>query len=361
MTTVAARTAACPAPAATPISHSRQSRPAARCSLRFPGAKSGAEHSLSAQLAAPLRQQSCAQARAAASRGAVTVVAMADSAKKVPILINGAPGKMGRAVAQAAISAGVPIVPFGLTGPGLPKERLTYNDDASLYVDVFPADERDAVLAEARKEHPDLIVVDYTLPAAVNSNAEWYIKNRVPFVMGTTGGDRAKLAADVEASKLWAVIAPQMGKQVVAFLAALESLAEQCPGAYAGYKLTVVESHQSTKVDTSGTAKEAVRCFQKLGVDYDVSKIEMVRDPSEQMARMGVPENYLNGHAFHTYHLDSPDNTVSFEFQHNVCGRSIYADGAIDAVLFLAQKIKEGDTSKTLFNMIDVLKAGNMR
>ncbi|CAI5505414.1 unnamed protein product [Closterium sp. Naga37s-1] len=275
--------------------------------------------------------------------------------------INGAPGKMGRAVAQSAIAADVPIVPFGLTGPGLPKERLTYNDDASVFVDVFPSNERDAVLAEARKEYPDLIVVDYTLPAAVNSNAEWYIANRVPFVMGTTGGDRAKLAADVEASRLHAVIAPQMGKQVVAFLAALETLAEQCPGAYAGYKLKVVESHQSSKVDTSGTAKEAVRCFQKLGVEYDVSMIEMVRDPSEQMARMGVPENYLNGHAFHTYHLDSPDNTVSFEFQHNVCGRSIYADGAIDAVLFLAQKIKEGDTSKTLFNMIDVLKAGSMR
>jgi hypothetical protein len=30
---------------------------------------------------------------------------------------------------------------------------------------------------------------------------------------------------------------------------------------------------------------------------------------------------------------------VSFEFQHNVCGRSIYAEGTIDAVLFLAKKV----------------------
>lgn len=30
---------------------------------------------------------------------------------------------------------------------------------------------------------------------------------------------------------------------------------------------------------------------------------------------------------------------VSFEFQHNVCGRSIYAEGAIDAVIFLANKV----------------------
>eukprot|EP00475_Leptophrys_vorax_P041262 TRINITY_DN77829_c0_g1_i1.p1 TRINITY_DN77829_c0_g1~~TRINITY_DN77829_c0_g1_i1.p1 ORF type:complete len:352 (-),score=2.51 TRINITY_DN77829_c0_g1_i1:228-1283(-) len=318
-----------------------------------------AAHSLVGSLAARLRARvpsgKVSRRAASSSRGAVMTMASAG----VPILINGAPGKMGRAVAEAAIRAGVPLVPFGLTGPGFPRERLDYGN--GIFIDVFPADERDAVLAEARAQHPDLVVVDYTLPAAVNDNAAWYIANRVPFVMGTTGGDRAKLTADVEASKLPAVISAQMGKQVVAFLAALETLAEQCPGAFAGYTLKVVESHQSSKVDTSGTAKEAVHCFQNLGVTFEVDQIEKVRDPSEQMSRMGVPENYLSGHAFHTYHLDSPDNTVSFEFQHNVCGRSIYADGAIDAVLFLASKIKSGDTSKTLFNMIDVLKAGSMR
>lgn len=45
-------------------------------------------------------------------------------------------------------------------------------------------------------------------------NAEWYCKRRQPFVMGTTGGDRAKLMQDVEESKVYSVIAAQMGKQV---------------------------------------------------------------------------------------------------------------------------------------------------
>jgi 4-hydroxy-tetrahydrodipicolinate reductase len=31
---------------------------------------------------------------------------------------------------------------------------------------------------------------------------------------------------------------------------------------------------------------------------------------------------------------------VVFEFQHNVCGRSIYAQGTVDAVLFLAKKVR---------------------
>lgn len=86
----------------------------------------------------------------------------------------------------------------------------------------------------------------------------------------------------------------------------------------------------------------------------------MIRDPKEQVELVGVPEEYLSGHAFHLYYLSSPDKTVSFEFQHNVCGRSIYAEGTVDAVLFLAKKI-QSKADKRIYNMIDVLREGNMR
>lgn len=55
---------------------------------------------------------------------------------------------------------------------------------------------------------------------------------------------------------------------MVAFQATMELMAEQFPGAFAGYKLEVVESHQRTKADTSGTAKAVVASFQKLGLDF---------------------------------------------------------------------------------------------
>jgi hypothetical protein len=48
-------------------------------------------------------------------------------------------------------------------------------------------------------------------------------------VMGTTGGDRNKLVKDVEASGVYAVIAPQMGKQVgVVMMILLVSDAIRC-------------------------------------------------------------------------------------------------------------------------------------
>lgn len=35
--------------------------------------------------------------------------------------------------------------------------------------------------------------------------------------------------------------------------------------------------------------------------------------------------------------------SVEFQFRHNVCGRSIYAEGTADALVFLAQ-VRQADT-----------------
>ena len=86
--------------------------------------------------------------------------------------------------------------------------------------------------------------------------------------MGTTGGDRDALIRDVKDSGVYAVIAPNMGKQIVAFQTMMETMAEKFPGCFSGYTLKVVESHQRSKVDTSGTAKAVVGSFQKMGLDF---------------------------------------------------------------------------------------------
>jgi 4-hydroxy-tetrahydrodipicolinate reductase len=51
---------------------------------------------------------------------------------------------------------------------------------------------------------------------------------------------------------------------------------------------------------------------------------------------------------------------VTLEFKHNVCGREVYAEGTVDAAIFLSRKVAEGSQQR-LFSMIDVLAAGAMR
>jgi 4-hydroxy-tetrahydrodipicolinate reductase len=159
----------------------------------------------------------------------------------------------------------------------------------------------------------------------------------------------------VESSAIAAVIAPNMAKQIVGFQAMMEYAADNFPDLFKGYSLEIKESHQQGKADTSGTAKAMVGYFNRLGLSYSADEIIRMRDPEVQKSQWGIPQEYLSGHGWHTYSLVSEDQTVQFEFTHNVNGREIYVRGTVDAILYLSEKVQAGARGK-IFTMIDVLK-----
>ena len=173
--------------------------------------------------------------------------------------------------------------------------------------------------------------------------------------MGTTGGDRARLEEIVRGSSICAVIAPNMAKQIVGFQAMMDYAAQTFPDLFKGYTLAIKESHQKGKADTSGTAKAMVRYFNRMGLQFEEDQIVKVRDPEIQATQWKIPANYITGHGWHTYTLTSGDETVRFEFSHNVNGRDVYAHGTLDALLYLSAKLSAGARGQA-YNMIDVLK-----
>ncbi|MDI6796663.1 MAG: dihydrodipicolinate reductase [Desulfatibacillaceae bacterium] len=272
--------------------------------------------------------------------------------KKIPILIAGMPGNMGRIIAGLALDDNrFFVVGASLTGPEISEQTCKVKEKE---FELVSPKSHFEFLTRIKKEHPGLIVVDYTHPSAVNANASLYCRAGTPFVMGTTGGDRQALVTLVEQSGGIAVIAPNMAKQIVAFTAMMEYAASSFPGLFDGWTLDVQESHQQGKADTSGTAKAIVGCFTKMGVDFDIADIRMLRDPVEQKA-LGVPEQFLSGHGWHTYRIFSPDRTLSLTFGHNVNGRAVYYPGTADAIVFLDKKIAKGVLGQA-FSMVDVLK-----
>ena len=273
----------------------------------------------------------------------------------IQVMVNGLPGKVA-AVVAGHISADnrFELMPFSLTGPEIEESVV---EVGTVSVRLIQPDKRDHELAGILKTYGAFISVDYTHPAAVNSNAMFYCQNNLPFVMGTTGGDREALLKIVEDSRVAAVIAPNMAKQIVGFQAMMEWAAENFPGLFKGYTLEINESHQKGKADTSGTAKAMAGYFNKLGMPFSVDEIRKERDPEKQQAIWGIPEEHLTGHGWHTYTLISDDRTVKFQFTHNVNGREIYANGTIDAILFLNEQLKQGVSGRA-FSMIEVLKAG---
>ncbi len=273
----------------------------------------------------------------------------------VPVLLSGIPGKTAVTIGHyLAADARFRLLSEALTGPEITAARFA---DKDLTFALLAPKDRKTYITKLQQTYPDLIVVDFTHPSAVNANAGFFCQQQLPFVMGTTGGDRDQLHQVVAASGIAAVIAPNMARPIVGFQAMLEYAAQNFPGLFQDYHITIKESHQQGKADTSGTAKAAVACFQQMGLNCTAADIIKVRDPHIQATEWGIPPEHLAGHGWHTYTLVSPDQTVRLEFTHNINGRDVYADGTAQAVLFLARQIKMGARGR-VFSMIDVLKAG---
>ncbi|MDY6822854.1 MAG: dihydrodipicolinate reductase [Thermodesulfobacteriota bacterium] len=272
---------------------------------------------------------------------------------RLKLMINGLPGNVAMIIAgHAAKDERFELLPWSLTGPEIEQETA---DVDGTPVSLIRPDDRNTVIQEIIGKHGRFISVDYTHPTAVDANARFYCDNHLPFVMGTTGGDRNALTDTVTESETCAVIAPNMAKQIVGFQAMMAYAAENFPGLFKGYEMIVRESHQQGKADTSGTAKAIVQYFNKLGVDFSEADIIKERNPVVQETELGVPRQHLGGHGWHTYTLVSPDGSAKFEFTHNINGRDIYAEGTLDAVRYLAGKIDQGHTGR-VYSMIDVLR-----
>jgi 4-hydroxy-tetrahydrodipicolinate reductase len=273
--------------------------------------------------------------------------------KPIAVMVNGLPGKVSAEICEhILIDARFRLIKFSLTGPEIEKNECTIGSSAIRL--IHPRFREEAISDLIKMEGP-FISIDFTHPSAVTPNAEFYCANKLPFVMGTTGGDRQKLLETVTHSDICAVIAPNMAKQIVGFQAMMAYAAENFPDLFQGYTLEIRESHQKGKADTSGTAKSMIGYFNKLGIPFTADQIQMERDPVAQKTRWGIPQEYLEGHGWHTYTLSSPDKSVRFQFTHNVNGRAIYAHGTVDAVLFLQGRLDEG-AKGVVYSMIDVLK-----
>ena len=275
---------------------------------------------------------------------------------KVTIILSGAPGRMcgeiARLLMEPAWRARFDVAPvcFGSAARRGTRLELAPGLHASCeslaYLDSFLASH----------QSDNAVAVDYSSPDAALENVSAFASVGLPFVMGTTGFDRARAEALVRSSNASAVIAPNMAAPIVALQEALRHVAEVYPNALAGHRLDVWESHQAAKKDVSGTARALIPHFQRLGLVGDESAIASIRDPARQR-ELGVPQDALGGHGWHHYEGTSATGDVTLTLGHRVNGRRVYAEGTLRAVEFLWQETESGSRGE-VFSMADVLRAG---
>ena len=80
--------------------------------------------------------------------------------------------QMGHATAEAVVRAGLTLVPYTFTGRS---EAVAVGNVGvcGVPVELVTAEERQDALNSIKGDYPDLVVVDYTLPSAVNGMSGW--------------------------------------------------------------------------------------------------------------------------------------------------------------------------------------------
>lgn len=262
------------------------------------------------------------------------------SGAQASILVVGLPGKMATLVVEGLVhSPELQLLPYAITSA---REKQPFQEIAGQRIPLLNYCPLDQV--------PGTIAVDFTTSGSSTVNVINYTQLGIPFVMGTTGGNRQEMEHMVRNSKISAVIAPNMAISVVEIQDELDRLFQTSPDCFDGWHMTISESHQASKRDVSGTAIAFRSQLEKLGAVME-EEIESVRSP-ERQRELGIRN--VDGHAYHWIVLTSPGGDTK-EYRTQIEGRQSYVEGTLMAIRFLERRIKGGSHGE-VFTMSDVLK-----
>jgi hypothetical protein len=135
--------------------------------------------------------------------------------------------------------------------------------------------------------------------------------NNVPFILLSTDVKIPKNSSHITTSV-------NTSKEVLNFMEAACTFAAKTPYV----KVSILESHQTSKKDISGTAWLLAKQLGKMS-----KIITSIRDVKTQM-KLGIPKEHLAGHAYHKVTFEHEGVTTSFEVL--VLGRETYARGAVE-------------------------------
>ncbi len=263
---------------------------------------------------------------------------------QLKIAIAGANGRMGRMLVEAIAQAPDAVLAGALDVAG----STAIGMDAGAFSGQLAgvAIQSDLALGLADADY----LIDFTRPEGTLAHLAYCAEHGIKVIIGTTGFDAAgKAAIAAYAEKTAIVFAPNMSVGVNVTLKLLEMAAKSLSE---GYDIEIIEAHHRHKVDApSGTAlKMGEVIADALGRDlkecavYGREGVTGERDPST-IGFATIRGGDIVG-----------DHTVLFagtgeriEISHKSSSRVSYAQGALRAARFLADK------PTGLYDMQDVL------
>ena len=234
------------------------------------------------------------------------------------IILSGASGHMGRAVAEQAKAEGIEVL-FGVDAAGGTAEFPIY-----------------ASFAEAPAVQ-DAVVIDFSRPDALEGMLSYAESNRLPVVLATTGYTAEQEARVDEAAKVIPVFRSANMSVGVALLRHLCQEAARVLGE--SFDVEIVEAHHNRKVDApSGTALAIADSINDVLTErkeyiYDRHAVRKKRSKNE-IGIHAVRGGTIVGE--HEVIFAGKDEVI--ELKHQAMSKEIFAVGAVAAAKYLIGK-----------------------
>jgi len=233
------------------------------------------------------------------------------------ILISGASGKMGHAVA-AAISG---------------REDCTVCAGVDLYTKQygeFPIYENFAAL----EEKPD-VIIDFSNPAVLDSLLEYCLTNGVPAVLATTGYSEEQIAKIRKAAESIPVFFSFNMSLGINLLVQLAKKATSILGGQ--FDIEIVEKHHNQKIDApSGTALMIADAINDtLNNEYHYVYDRHSKRAKREKTEIGL--HAIRGGTIvgeHDIIFAGHDEVITLS--HSAASKEVFAVGAVNAAVFLA-------------------------
>lgn len=190
----------------------------------------------------------------------------------IPVVVNGAAGKMGREVIKAV--AGSPDVTLFAA---VDRNPQVVGQDVGELVGIEPlevpiADDLEGILAAAAQEKVLGAMVDFTHPSSVYENIRTAIAYGIHPVVGTTGlspQQIEELAEFADKASTGCVIVPNFSIGMVLLQEAAIRASQYFD------HVEIIELHHNQKADApSGTALQTAQMLAELGKTYNPAQVE---------------------------------------------------------------------------------------
>ena len=243
------------------------------------------------------------------------------------LILNGALGRMGRAVAALAVDRGHEIV----AGVDVAMGEAAF----PVYTDWANCPQADAV-------------IDFSNPAALEAELAYVTAHNLPLVLCTTGLSDDQLAAVNKAATIVPVFFSSNMSLGVAVLSALTKKAAAVLGDT--FDIEIVEMHHNQKLDApSGTALMLADAA-KAGLSYEPEYTYDRHSRRQKRDKKEIGIASLRGGTVvgeHSVYFAGEQEVITLS--HSAGSRSVFAGGALTAAAFIVGK------AAGMYSMEDIL------